>query len=245
MSRRRHRRNPPSVQKSTDGGAHWTSEGIIPSSWPWNYWQSDLTPLPYGSASAVVEACVSAYSQTVAMCPGDHWETLPDGGRERVTTSALTRIIRRPNTYQSISDFLLNLTRQLYEDGNAYALALRNDRSEIKELHLMSSRSCSARIATDGSVFYSLGGNDVIEARLAGQALLPVPSRDVLHVRLQTPRHPLIGESPIVAAGMDIHLAGTARRSQERLFRNGGRPSAVLSTDQALKPEQSAQLREA
>jgi phage portal protein BeeE len=61
------------------------------------------------------------------MCPGDHWRTQADGGRERVTTSALSRILRQPNTYQGSSDFLLGLVRCLYAEGNAYALARRND----------------------------------------------------------------------------------------------------------------------
>jgi phage portal protein BeeE len=65
--------------------------------------------------------------------PGDHWRTKENGGRERITTSALSRLLKRPNSYQSGSDFILNLTRSLYETGNAYALALRNDRFEVSE----------------------------------------------------------------------------------------------------------------
>ena len=85
----------------------------------------------------MVEACVSAYSQTVAMCPGGHWRTLPDGGRELVTTSALARILKRPNDYESMSDFLLNVTDRLYRGGEAFAYAVRNDRNEIIEMHRM------------------------------------------------------------------------------------------------------------
>src|ERR1044072_4031685 len=69
-----------------------------------NWWQAGHSLQPYGSSNAMVEACVSAYAQTVAMCPGDHWKTLENGGRERQTTSGLSRILKRPNDYQSISD---------------------------------------------------------------------------------------------------------------------------------------------
>src|SRR5262249_17977771 len=109
------------------------SGGWLPDGSSINFWQLGQNVLPLGSRSAVVEACVSAYSQTVAMCPGDHWRLNVKGGRERVTNSAVSRILRRPNDYQSISDFLLNATRQLYLDGNTYALALRNDRFEINQ----------------------------------------------------------------------------------------------------------------
>ena len=119
--------------------------GWLPANSPWNWWQDGTIPDTGFDSSAMVEACLSAYSQTIAMCPGDHWRLNEKAGRDRVTTSALSRILRHPNSYQSPSDFMLNLTRSLYADGNAYALALRNDRYEIDELHLMDPRMCNAR----------------------------------------------------------------------------------------------------
>ena len=140
-----------------------------------------------GSHSAIVHACIAAYAQTVAMCPGDHWRATEKGGRERVTTSALSRMLRRPNDYQSISDFMLNLTWELYATGNAYCLALRNDRYEVDELHLMKASISKPVMGPDGDVFYRLGGNDVISRRLSGKANsnLMVPARDCLHIQPQ------------------------------------------------------------
>ncbi|HEU0113921.1 MAG TPA: phage portal protein, partial [Thermomicrobiales bacterium] len=167
-----------------------------------NWWQNGYSVIGGSGQSAMVEACVSAYAQTVAMCPGDHWRLNADDGRERVTTSALSRILRHPNDYQSISDFLLNATRWLYLEGNAYALALRNDRFEVAELHLMNSNESFPRVAYNGEIFYDLKGNDVIDRRLGKFETLIVPARDVLHIRLHTNRRfprPIVGESPILA----------------------------------------------
>src|ERR1700758_555651 len=95
-------------------GPYLISDGSANSGWIsasagryWNWWQTGYRPQPYGERRAMVEACVSAYSQTVPMCPGNHWRKLDNGGRERVVNSALTRILRQPNEYQSISDFML------------------------------------------------------------------------------------------------------------------------------------------
>jgi hypothetical protein len=136
-------------------GPYPLSTGWLPAGSGWNYWQTGLPQggLPYGERSAMVEACVSAYAQTVAMCPGDHWRKLANGGRERVPGSALTRILKRPNDYQSMSDLLLHLTRRLYEQGQAFAVAIRNNRAEINELHLMrigqgSERRVTVRFST-------------------------------------------------------------------------------------------------
>jgi phage portal protein BeeE len=53
-----------------------------------------------------------------------------------VTTSSLSRVSRKPSAYQTISNFLNDAMRHLHLEGNAYALALRNARFKIDELHL-------------------------------------------------------------------------------------------------------------
>lgn len=205
-----------------------------------NWWQMGYSIEPSGAGSAMVEACVSAYAQTVAMCPGDHWQKNADGGRTRVASSALSRIMRRPNDYQSMSDLMLNLTRRLYMNGEAFGVAIRNARNEIQELHLM--RNGYPIVAEDGSIFYSLSGNEVVEHRFDLTA--PIPARDVLHVRLHTPRHPLKGESPILAAQLELAMSGAALNQQVAFYLNQARPSFMLETDEKLTKPQVEDLRE-
>ncbi len=205
----------------------------------WNWWQNGYSVQPYGESSAMVEACISAYAQTVAMCPGDHWRRLENGGRERVAGSALARILRRPNDYQSTSDLLLNLTRSLYARGEAFAVAIRNERGEIAELHQM--RDGMPYVGEDGSIFYSLSGNGIVDRRFNLGA--PIPARDVLHVRLHTPRHPLKGVSPILSAALDMELSGAALTQQVAFYLNQARPSFMLETDEKLTQEQTRTLR--
>lgn len=219
-----------------------TGEGVIGASWGRhvNWWQSGYNPEPYNERSAMVEACQAAYSETLAMLPGDHWRGLDNGGRERVTTSSLSRILRRPNDYMSASDFFLNLTRRLYQHGNAYAYAVRNNRGEITELHLMRQGQCA--LAEDGSIHYALSGNEILEQRI--DLSEPVPARDVLHVRLHTPRHPLLGESPILSAALDLGMHNVALRQQLTFFLNQARSSFVLATEKEVKDENNEALRE-
>lgn len=206
-----------------------------------NWWQLGYDVEGTGR-SAMIEACISAYSQTVAMCPGDHWRTLEDGGRERVTTSALSRFLKSPNAYQTMSDFLLNTVSQLYEEGNAYALAFRNSRYEIVEMHLMQSSQCDVLVAYDGSIFYSLSGNEVVDRMMDYPAL--VPARDVLHIKLAGRHHKMLkGESPIVSAARDIAAGNAMMQQQLSFYLNQARPSTVLSTDMTLDKEQVDLLR--
>jgi HK97 family phage portal protein len=241
----------PFKAKAAEGeyrpGPYLLSDGWLSASagTKWNWWQSGHSLAPYGQHSAMVEACISAYAQTIAMCPGDHWRRMENGGRERLgsSRSALARVLKKPNDYQSISDFLLNLSYGLYGDGNAYALALRNDRQEIEELHLMNPRHCSVAVAETGEVFYHLGGNEIVESRLGKS--LTVPARDVLHVRLQTPKHPLKGVSPVLAAALDMAANDAVMKQQLTYFMNQSRPSFILHTDEKWDAAQTAEARKA
>jgi HK97 family phage portal protein len=224
------------------------SGGWLPDGASTNFWQLGQDVIPFASRSAIVEACVGAYSQTVAMCPGDHWRLNDKGGRDRVTTSALSRILRKPNDYQSPSDFMLNATRQLYSEGNAYALALRNARFEIDELHLMDSVLSRPQLAYNGEIFYRLYGNQVIERRLNNEPLV-VPARDVLHIRLHADRtraypFPLWGQTPLLAALIDMGVSGAISQQQFAFYMNEARPSAVLQTDLVLDKDQVQALRD-
>lgn len=236
---------PSRSKRATEGayrpGPYLLPEGLLSAKAGryLNWWQMGYSPQPYGEGSAMVEACVSAYAQTAAMCPGDHWRKLENGGRERMTTSALSRIVKRPNDYQSISDFLLNLTRRLYTHGEAFALGIRNNRGEIDQMHLM--RHGYARIAVDGSIFYDLSGNEIIDYRYDITA--PIPARDVLHVRLHTPQHPLKGESPILSTALERAMSGAALNQQIMFYINQARPSFMLETDQQLTKDQTQELR--
>lgn len=205
-----------------------------------NWWQLGYSTTGYGEGGAMVEACVSAYAQTIAMCPGGHWRKLGNGGRELVTGSALARILKRPNDYESMSDFLLNLTDRLYRQGEAFAFAVRNDRGEIAQIHRMVNGY--PYVGDDGSIFYSLSGNEIVDRRF--DLSLPIPARDVLHVRLNSRRHPLRGESPILAVALDQMLSGVALNQQIAFYLNQARPSFMLETDQQLTKEQTDALRQ-
>jgi HK97 family phage portal protein len=223
--------------------ARSTQSGYIPPSWPWNFWQLGYDPIPVGGG-AIVAACIDTYAQTAAECPPSHWRSTGDGGRERVTNSALSRVMLKPNGYQSGSDFILNLVSYLYGDGNAYALAIRNARFEVAELHLMNAPSCGASVASNGQVFYSLAGNPVVEAVLPNGVLQQVPARDVLHVKLNARGNPLKGEPPLINATADIAANQAMLRQTQTIAQNQSKPSGVLTTDQPLEIWQTEEIRQ-
>jgi HK97 family phage portal protein len=131
-------------------------------------------------------------------------------------------------------------------EGNAYALALRNDRYEVSELHLMDATLSRPQVA-GGEVFYRLAGNAVIAQQMP-EALV-VPQRDVLHFRLHADRSrqypfPLWGQTPLLAALYDMGLASSIAQQQAQFYSNQARPSAVIQTDMPMDKDLVQELRD-
>lgn len=234
----------PSAVKAAEGefrpGPYLMEGGYLPNGAPWNYFQMGMTPSSVSYDSfAIVEACISSYAQTVAMCPPGHYRVDSGGEKQLVETSSLSRVLKSPNDYESTSDFLLNLIWSVYEKGNAYAYAIRNERNEIVALHRMNLGT--PRIGTDGSIYYSLGGNEIVQKRF--DFSIPVPARDVLHLRLNAKRHPLKGVSPLLSTALDLASKGSIANQQLAFYKNQARPIVYLESDERLTAEQTKDLR--
>jgi len=226
-------------EKSITGG-YDTSAGFIPSSWNWNWWQEGKNPMN-NTSSVTAQACTDAYAHTIATLKGYHYKLDEDKTKTPVETSALSRILHRPNSYQTSSDFILNLVKSVLLKGNGYVYGLRNDRNEIESVHLMHPDGTLPYIDSGTqSIFYALGENPLL-----GKVEALVPQRDIMHIRLYCPRHPLVGVSSIEYAALSIAANAAISSHEANFFNNMSRPSGVLSTDLKLNKEQMAQLREA
>ena len=235
------------VEKDVPRASDWVNDFSmsIPASWPVGWWQQGLNAPGGNAGTSIVHACVDSYAQTIASVPGYHYRYNPDTGtKTRITTSALSRALVRPNDYQTRSDFFLNMVKELLMHGNAYIVATRNDRGEIAQMHQLPSRTTQPYIEPESrSIFYAAGDNPLFESPSDLKAL--IPARDICHIRLHTPRNPLVGVSPITNAAYSIASNASISRHQNAFFENMSRPSGVLSTDMKLTKDQMKQLREA
>jgi HK97 family phage portal protein len=239
----------PAGEGNYHPGPYTVGGGVLPSSWGQylNFWQMDLDPLAHPGC-ATVEACVWAYIRAIAQLPGYHKRELENGGTEVVNTSALSRLLRAPNGYQTPSDFLVHLIRSLLYTGNSYWIAQRNDRQEVEALHWTDPRSCHVReVKVQGQVFseifYEIGDNPLLNlSSLAGNSLV-VPARDVLHVKLDTRRNPLIGETWLSALAPELATRSAIHSAASTFSNNMSRPSGVLTTDLQIKQPDVESLR--
>jgi len=206
-----------------------------------NFWQRgyDLTTL--GGVPAIRTACIDAYAQTMASMEMQLWLEGDDGGYTEIRSGPVASILRKPNTYQTRSDFILNLIWSLYEWGNGYAVIERAGAKPVG-LHLVQGNRAQPYIEADThAVFYAVAANPL----MPDMATYLVPQRDVLHVRLHCPNHPLIGVSPIEAAALAMSANVAITQHQAAFFQRMARPSGILSTDEKLTREQIKMLRDA
>lgn len=206
-------------------------------------WQRNLH-LPDGIDAKKIPAAyasVMASARACSQCQPVHKIRDEEGKWDKAEDSSVAAILRRPNSYETFAQYILNAVSQLHFAGESFSLAIRNERGEVVALHRMSDRTCTPYVI-EGELFYSVSsGNPFVNAEIDYMA----PARDVLHLRMHTPRHPLVGESPIkaaaMAAGINVSLSG----SQAAFFNQMSRPSGVISTDQVLNKDQLVSLREA
>lgn len=206
------------------GYSHWGTRFPIPFG---DGFQAGLT-LDHRSAQCVptVYACVMATAKAISSCPPSH-KVVGDGGRiVSSTTSPASRILRKPNDYQTWPQFILNAIATMLFDGESFILIRRDDRYAPMALHLMPRGTCAPYVDPEsGEVLYSIGANPMLPAAIQFMA----PARDIIHLRQHTPRHPLIGESPIKAAALALGVNVALSGNQAAFFANMNRPSGLLS----------------
>jgi HK97 family phage portal protein len=210
---------------------------------PWNWFQlnSANSQVDFGSFGPVY-TCWAIIAQEVSRVPLMHVE-IDNNIKRQVLNRAPARVLRQPNTYQTRSDFLLSVVRSLLAEGNFYAFCTRNNRFEVETLHPINPRACWPNLTEDGDVFYHVTDNESLRLARVGQQSW-FPARDILHIRLFTPHHPLIGETPLVAALAPVYAGQQINGQVAKFFGNMARPSGIIRHPKQLKPEAARRLKE-
>lgn len=215
------------------------------SNLPMNWFQLGANANNVSSTNCgVVEACVSAYAQTIAQCPIKHYKIQEDNSRIEIKSSNAYNILNNPNDYQTRSDFLMNLVHSLLKNGNSYFIGNGNTPRTHSMIALLDPRlTMPHRVSASSEYFYSTSG--VFSEMAEVDSTVMIPSRFVGHTRLFTPNDPLVGVTPIEYAGASIAANNAITNHQASFFSNVSRPSGALSTDSKLNASQAAQLRKA
>ena len=154
-------------------------------------------------------------------------------------------VLQRPNGFQSRIQFFQNWLVSLLLWGNTYVLKEREN-GIVKRLYILDPNRVTPLLTTDGTVYYRLGVD-----YLAGinedslNDLNTVSAREIIHDRMECLWHPLVGVSPLYAAGLSATLGNKILANSTNFFNNQARPGGILSAPGEISDATAVRLKAA
>lgn len=186
---------------------------------------------------AAVYACVRIRSGVVATLPLQVKRRVDERTREDASDSTLGVLLRRkPNGWQTPSQFRRMMQAHVMLRGNAYAMIVRSLRGarDVLELVPMHPDRVKVEQGADLSLVYTYQTKD-------GQSIV-LRQAEVFHLVGLT-LDGVLGVSPITYARETIGLSLSMENAGATIFRNGARASIVLSHPNKLGQESQEFLR--
>lgn len=152
---------------------------------------------------------------------------------------AYSPVLRKPNHYQTRVEFIACWLSSKLAFGNAYVLKERDARGVVVGLYVLDPRRVKVLVSGHGDVFYDLSQDDLNDVPEA----MVVPAREIIHDKMNTLFHPLVGLSPIYAAGLAATQAQRIQNNSAQFFGNGARPSGVLSAPDEISQGAADRLK--
>jgi HK97 family phage portal protein len=158
------------------------------------------------------------------------------------TSIPQANVLRRPNHYQTRSQFFTDWIISKLLHGNAYVLKERNGgrrSGEVVGLYVLNPERVTPLVTTSGEVYYRVSADHLSQLQHEGT----FPASEIIHDRGPTLWHPLVGNSPIYACGMSATVGNRIQQNSGRFFANASRPSGMLSAPQTIDDETALRLK--
>jgi HK97 family phage portal protein len=229
----------PSSPSSGPGSGWW------PMSWVregfGGAWQRNVpTPVVDVMTFGAVFSCVTLIASDIAKMSLRVVRERSDGVRARAVHPA-SRVLKRPNHYQTRIMFVLQWVISKLTWGNTYVLKERDDRGEVSALYILDPARVRVLVSSTGDVYYALS-EDVLAGIQAG--IPAIPASEIIHDICYPLYHPLIGISPIHACGLAAIQGLRIQTNSAKFFANGAALGGVLTAPGAIGDETAKRLKE-
>lgn len=163
------------------------------------------------------------------------------GIRSEADHPVVSPLFRKPNWYQTRIEFIQHWVMSKLSWGNTYVLKIRTRSGAVESLRVLDPRKVRPMVAENGDVFYELQRDD-----FSGRTdeVVMVPAREIIHDKMNAIYHPLIGMSPIYAAGLAAVQGLRIQENSANFFSNGARPSGVLTAPGEISQDTANRLKE-
>jgi HK97 family phage portal protein len=194
-------------------------------------------------ANSAVFRCISLISSDIAKMRIRLVAKDNNGIWTETENPAFSPVLRKPNRYQSRIQFVVNWIESKLIHGNTYVLKERDAaRNVVTRLYVLDPNLVAVLVAPDGTVLYELRADYL--TGIPGESVT-VPASEIIHDRHNTLFHPLVGMSPIRAAGLAALQGIRIQENSTKFFEQGGRPSGILTAPGHINAETAQRLAEA
>lgn len=201
---------------------------------PSSYSEDAASTVTFDSALqlSAVWACVKLLAETLASLPVNVYR-VRENDRKLAQDHYLSLLFAgKVNRYQTKVEFFETVALNLVTHGNAYCLIERTAGGGITSLLPLMSAQMETRLMDDGSV---------VHVYTQDTGVTVFASESIWHLKLMG--NGVIGMSPLAYQRNTLGIAQAAESAVTKIYRNGAKPSGVLTLDKILNPAQREQLR--
>lgn len=190
-------------------------------------------------------ACIARIAQDIGKLPFTLKQYDKDGLQITIENPAYSPVLRKPNHYQTQSQFRESWILSKLTFGNTYALKRRDNRGVVTGLYILNPLRVKPLVSDSGDVFYELMIDNLsLVPESAEPENLTVPAREIIHDREITLHHPLIGIPPLSAANWPAIKNLRILKSSAEFFANGASPGGILTAPGSISDETADRLSE-
>lgn len=177
-----------------------------------------------------VWCAIRLLSESVSSLPCSVYTKQANGDKLEDSNSRIYDLIKyRPNNYQNKITFFEYIMMSICTDGNSYVQIVRDGSGRPIQLLPINPDNVTV-VINEGELFYQVNSGGVLDAA------------DVLHFKTLTDDG-INGISPIDQCQKALSWGLNVEEFGDTFFKNGAKPSSVLSTDRALSEQAIERLR--
>lgn len=204
-------------------------------------WQQNVTiELANVLSHPTVFACITLIASDIAKMQLRLLVKDASGVWEETESAAFSPVLRKPNSYQLTIEFIRSWVMSKLIYGNSYVLLVRDLRQVVRAMHVLDPTRVQVLLAPNGDVYYQLKRDDLSRQFEDG---FVVPASEIIHDKMNTLNHPLVGLSPIYACGLAAVLGLKIQTNSANLFNNAASPMGTLNVPTAIDQGQADRLK--
>lgn len=156
-----------------------------------------------------------------------------------------TDLLAHPNHYQTEQQFRECWLLSKLIHGNTYVLIARDNRGNPQYLYILDAWRVMPMVSESGEVFYQINypdASNLLPADYPAQLLI-IPAADIIHDRMNTFHHQLIGVPPICAAHWPAVKNLKILKNSTDFFTNGANPGGILTAPAGMSDKDAEAVK--